>query len=158
MASSRVKGYVIAMHDRREARPMIGPEQGEWHQIGAHSFCLLLPDIAIVRPVGAMAVNEARRIAEILLTAPKPAAGFFYLSNLTQLGQQSVAAITISRDMTAGSIRAIAIVGATFHHKVASQVAFRAAKFLNAPVANTPTAYFETEEEALASFDVMRQK
>ena len=136
---------------------MIGPEQGQWHQIGSHSFCILLPDIALARLVGAMTVKEAREIAEILLAAPKPAGGFFYLNNLTQLGQQSVAAITISREMTAGCIRSIAIVGATFHHKVASQVALRAANFLNAPMAKTPVAYFEAEDDALASFDAMRR-
>jgi len=137
---------------------MIGPEQGEWHQIGPHSFCILPPDIALIRPVGILAVNEARQIAEILLATPKPQGGFFYLSNLTQLHQQSVAAITISRDMTAGYIRSIALVGATFHHKVASQVAFRAAKFLNAPITNTPTAYFDSEEDALASFETLRKQ
>ncbi len=137
---------------------MIGPEQGEWHQIGAHSFCILLPDIALIRPVGAVTVEEARRIAEILLAAPRPEGGFFYLSNVTRLGRQSMAAMTTSRDMTEGCIRAVAIVGASYHQRIASQLAFRAAKFLNMAIANTPVAFFDTEEDGVASFDLMRQK
>jgi hypothetical protein len=88
---------------------------------------------------------------------PTPDGGFFYLSNLTNLRHQTQQAVEEVRKFPENLIRACAIVGAKFSHRVLLDGLTRVGRFFKIGLVHGPIEYFATEEEALAWFDQLRR-
>lgn len=127
-----------------------------WESLGTHTF-RRCDDVITFRAQGDFTVQDMRSLVQVLLPMPRPSHGFFYVSNISQLRHQTQQAANEMRAIPLGFFRAIAIVGATFAHRVLLDTMSRIARFLRVGVADFPIRYFATEEEALAWFDRIRR-
>jgi hypothetical protein len=125
--------------------------------IGSHFATMYAPDTLICRSNGDVSVTEVRALLAFLQQHPTPDGGFFYLSNLTNLRHQTQQAVEEVRKFPENLIRACAIVGAKFSHRVLLDGLTRVGRFFKIGLVHGPIEYFATEEEALAWFDQLRR-
>lgn len=132
-------------------------EEDAWNHVGESQFRLLAPDMITARARGTFTVEEARIVFKTILSWPRPEKGFFYLSNVTQLVHQSQHVASEAKKLPPGFFRAVAIVGASFRHRVLIEAMVRASRYFKVEMIASPTRYFETEEQAFEWFERIRR-
>lgn len=135
---------------------VVSNDTDSWEPLGTH-MVRRHADVITFRARGDVKVQDIRLFAKLMDSWPRPSDGFFYISNISQLRHQTQQAINEMKAIPPDFFRAIAIVGATFAHRVLLDGMTRVARFLKVQVSNYPLQHFATEEEALAWFDRIRR-
>lgn len=131
-------------------------DETAWQSFGPHTARFEVPDVIVFRPIGDVSIDEMRQFLTELLKWPCPERGFFYLTDASRMGHQSVQIATQLSSLTKDVIRAKAIVGATFNHRVADDLMRRAMFRLYHSRPQSEAKHFGTEREARAWFDSLR--
>lgn len=129
---------------------MLEPDSDGFYKVGAHSLRKVGDDIILSRAVGDVVLAEALIIMEIIRSFPAPEKGFFYISNISQLGRQMRDATEATENFPKERFRMLLVVGAAFRHRVALDVMIRVSRFFGRSFVETRMEHFSTEEEALA--------
>jgi len=136
---------------------MLEPDRDGFYRVGAHSLRKVGDDVILSRAVGDVVLAEALVIMEIIRSFPAPEKGFFYISNVSQLGRQMRDATEATESFPREKFRMLLVVGAAFRHRVALDVMMRVSRFFGRSFLETPIEHFTTEEEALAYCDKARR-
>ncbi|HRI64899.1 MAG TPA: STAS/SEC14 domain-containing protein [Polyangium sp.] len=128
-----------------------------WIHVGESQFRLFASDTITARARGTFTQDEARTVFKTMLSWPRPENGFFYLSNVTHLVHQSQQVTSEAKKLPRRFFRAVAIVGASFRHRVLIETMLRASRYFKIDIVPAPTRYFETEEQAFEWFERIRR-
>jgi hypothetical protein len=143
--------------DRGSPNESSGTVETDWIQIDEHVFRLVPPDIIIARSRGDFTLEQARFVFKTILSWPRPEKGFFYLSNITHLRHQSQQVVSEAKTLPPGFFRAVAVIGASFRHRVLVDAILRAARYFQINLMAHSTRYLDTEDEAYAWFERLRR-
>ncbi len=132
-------------------------DENGWIHVGESQFRFLAPDTIMARARGTFTHDEARTVFKTMLSWPRPENGFFYLSNVTHLVHQSQQVTNEAKKMPPRFFRAIAIVGASFRHRVLIETMVRTSRYFKLEILAAPTRYLETEEQAFEWFERIRR-
>lgn len=129
-----------------------------WTTVGKHAFRFEPPDVLVFRAHGEITIREVETFVEFIIKLPKPEGGFYYLSNLTHFTHQSTQAAARLRDLPAKTINLVAVVGASFGHRVLIEMMMRTARLVGYDTLATELPQFlKTEDEARALFAQRRK-
>lgn len=114
------------------------------------------PDILYSTFIGDISSEEMRRLMSEGVAFTKDRPGTFGMLNIARLHEVSPEARAVARELAHDvRIRASAIIGASFHHRVLAMLINKATSLLN-PARARPVRFFNSEAEAFAWFDELR--
>lgn len=131
-------------------------EEPAWQSYGAHRARFEPPDVLVMQTMGDVGIEEIRQFLGDLVKWPRPERGFFYISDVSQMGHQTGQVAGEMRKLPPNIFRATAVVGAKFHQRVAADLLRRVMVRLNLPGYAADAQFFATEAEARVWIDSLR--
>ncbi|MDI3287622.1 hypothetical protein [Polyangium sp. 15x6] len=131
----------------------------DWEAFGEHVYRFEAPDIVHIRNVGDVAVEDMRRMFELIQTGVAHVGGpVFWLAGIARMGHVHAEArkLAIESD-TARNLQGTAIYGGNFQQRAISNLAIKAARLLRPARASTPFKFIATESEARAYIEAIRR-
>ncbi|HRI64897.1 MAG TPA: hypothetical protein PK156_11675 [Polyangium sp.] len=122
--------------------------EDDWIHIGEHAFRLRASDTILLRARGDITLDNARFIFKTLISWPRPDQGFCVILNVTDLRHYSQQALRELNEVPTAYFRAVAVVGASFRHRVLIDTTMRAARFFNLNFPPGHARYLATEDLA----------
>lgn len=128
-----------------------------WMTLGKHAVRFEPPDVLVFRAHGEITVGDVEAFVEFIGKLSKPKGGFYYLSNLTHFTHQSPQAAARLRDLPEGTITTVAVVGASFGHRVLIEMMMRTSRIVGYELTAEIPHFLKTEDEARAYFAQRRK-
>lgn len=133
-------------------------DEAEWQRYGTHVARFEPPDIVLFRANGDIKIDDVRCFLSDLLKWPRPERGFFYISDVSRMGHQSGQVVREMQTLPPDIFRAVSVVGAKFHQRVAADLLRRVTIRLNLLDQKADMQYFATEADARAAIDSIRAR
>lgn len=149
--SNVAKGHAMTDKTRTD-------DNSDWQPLGTHFLRFYSADVVAFRPHGVVHLEDFLEAMRRIENRPRPEKGFFYISNLTHLTHQSQQVTKEVRNIHADTFRATAVVGASFRQMFQVEVIVRTLRVLRVLPLHLVMRTFDTEEQALAWFDELREK
>lgn len=129
----------------------------EWVSIRDHRVRLERPDVIFFRANGDVTGEDVDQFIPLILSWPRPERGFFYLSDISHLGYQSQQLMARFRSLPPNFIRASAVFGASFRHRVLLEIMLRTGRVLGLTLSTHLPIHVKSIDEAHAYFEKHRK-
>lgn len=128
-----------------------------WQHVGEHGYHLELPDLLLSRPVGHISREELASALDVIEHQARNGP-LFWLVDLTRLaGLTPEARRLLSQRDARAFLRAIVLVGGSFHQRVLATLVIRAVRLFWRHKTHVPFAFFADEPTARAWIEAERR-